>query len=232
MFDSMPGVVAIANDPADIEVMVRGFHADIERRYAALARAKDVAAKTSGRPPYVAPPPSYLVIDDYFNFMLGVDKGRREELVGILIRIGSIGGEVGCRMWLATQRPDVKSVSAALPGLLKAQLKVRIAQVGNVGIDSMEALMAFDAAEAVEWLYGHIEHIPAEDRVGIGVVRIGDAAVAYKTNWLADPLDYATSDADRAEAWAFLPNRVLIADGEDWTAERGREDAEVVEGSE
>jgi hypothetical protein len=86
--------------------------------------------------------------------------------------------------------------------------------------------------EAVEWLYGHIEHIPAEDRVGIGVVRIGDAAVAYKTNWLADPLDYATSDADRAEAWAFLPNRVLIADGEDWTAERGREDAEVVEGSE
>ena len=43
-------------------------------------------------------------------------------------------------------------------------------------------------------------NIPAEDRVGIGVVRIGDAAVAYKTNWLADPLDYATSDADRAEA--------------------------------
>jgi hypothetical protein len=48
----------------------------------------------------------------------------------------------------------------------------------------------------------------AEDRVGIGVARIGDAAVAYKTNRLADPLDYATSDADRAEAWAFFPTGV------------------------
>jgi|Tabmets5t2r1_1033131.scaffolds.fasta_scaffold41356_2 hypothetical protein len=51
----------------------------------------------------------------------------------------------------------------------------------------------------------YADNIPAEDRVGIGVVRIGDAAVAYKTSWLADPLDYATSDADRAEAWAFFP---------------------------
>jgi hypothetical protein len=66
-------------------------------------------------------------------------------------------------------------------------------------------LVRTQVTEAVEWLYGHIEHIPAQDRVGIGVVRIGDAAVAYKTNWLADPLDYATSDADRAEAWASFP---------------------------
>ena len=51
----------------------------------------------------------------------------------------------------------------------------------------------------------YADNIPAEDRVGIGVVRIGDAAVAYKTNWLADPLDDVTSDADRAEAWAFFP---------------------------
>ena len=34
----------------------------------------------------------------------------------------------------------------------------------------------------------YADNIPAEDRVGIGVVRIGEAAVAYK-NWLADPLD-------------------------------------------
>jgi hypothetical protein len=46
----------------------------------------------------------------------------------------------------------------------------------------------------------YADNIPAEDRVGGGAVRIGDAAVAYKPNWLADPLDYATSDADRAEA--------------------------------
>ena len=86
--------------------------------------------------------------------------------------------------------------------------------------------------EAVEWLYRHIEHIPAEDRVGIGVVRIGDAAVAYKMNWLGRPARLRDVRCGPRGGVGVLPNRVLIADGEDWTAERGREDAEVVEGSE
>jgi hypothetical protein len=78
----------------------------------------------------------------------------------------------------------------------------------------------------------YADNIPAEDRVGIGVVRIGDAAVAYNDELAGRPARLRDVRRGPRGGVGVLPNRVLIADGEDWTAERGREDAEAVEGSE
>ena len=199
MFYGLPGVADVANTPGEVTAMVRGFHADVEARYAALVQAKETALKTRGRPGYARPGPSWLVLDEYMNWVLGLDDTTRKEVIGRLIRVGSVGREVGARLVVATQRPDAKSIDAGLPGLLKAQLKARIAATGVMGMDSVESKMAFDDTATADLVPG---------RTGGGLVVAGRHRVAFVVPWMADPTDPDTSDADREAAWRLLPRPV------------------------
>jgi DNA segregation ATPase FtsK/SpoIIIE-like protein len=145
MFRDIGGVAEIASTPDEITGMVRGYFAEVELRYAALSAAREQALKTRGRPHYTPPGPQFLILDEYLNWVLSLDDKPRKEMIAKLVRVGSIGREVDCRLVIATQRPGTRDgVDTGLPGVLKAQLRCRIACCGQLGIDSIEARMAFD----------------------------------------------------------------------------------------
>jgi hypothetical protein len=200
MFRDIPGVAAIAGTPSEITGMVRGFFDEVERRYTALSQAREQALKTRRRPHYTPPGPLFLILDEYLNWVLSLGDKDRKEMIAKLVRCGSVGREVDCRLVLATQRPGTReSGDTGLPGVLKAQLRCRIAACGQMGLDSLEARMAFD-----EDAYAH--RMPS--RLGAGFVKVGKYEVPFVVPWLADPTDPATSERDRAAAWALLPRPV------------------------
>jgi len=196
MFYGLPGVADVANTRHEIVAMVRGFYADVEARYKALTEAKGTALKTRGRPAYQPPGASWLILDEYLDWVLGLDDRNRKEVIGKLVRIGAVGRQVDARLVIATQRPDARSIDIGLPGVLKAQLKARIAATGIMGMDSIEARMVFDEASLAE-------QVP--DRLGGGLIVVGRHRVKFKVPWLADPTDPGTSDTDREAAWRLLP---------------------------
>jgi DNA segregation ATPase FtsK/SpoIIIE-like protein len=195
MFRDVPGVAEIAGTPEAIGFMVRGYFAEVEERYERLSEAREQALKTRGRPRYQTPGPLYLILDEYLNWVLALPERERKEVISKLVRIGSIGREVNCRLVIATQRPGTKEVDTGLPGLLKAQLKCRVAASGLLGLDSIETRMAFDDDS-----YSH--RMPS--RLGAGFVKVGRHEVKFVVPWLADPTDPDTSDADRQAAWKLL----------------------------
>lgn len=197
MFRDLPGIAAIATTPERITELVRGYFDEVEGRYAALADAREQALKTRGRPKYQTPGPSYLILDEYLNWVLALAEKERKEIIANLVRVGSIGREVNCRLVIATQRPGTKEVDTGLPGLLKAQLKCRVAAAGMMGLDSIETRMAFDDDS-------YAARMPS--RMGAGFVKVGRHEVGFVVPWLADPLDPDTSDDDRAAAWSLLPH--------------------------
>jgi energy-coupling factor transporter ATP-binding protein EcfA2 len=204
MFRDLPGVAAIASTPEEITAMVRGYATEVERRYQALSAAREQALKTRGRPHYSPPGPLFLVLDEYLNWVLTLGDKIRKEMIADLIRVGSIGREVNGRMVLATQRPGTRDgVDTGLPGVLKAQMRCRIACCGHLGIDSLEARMAFDDD-------AYAGRMPAP-RHGAAFAKLGRHEVALVVPWLADPLDPATSDADRDAAWRLLPHPAVPA---------------------
>lgn len=204
MFRDIPGVVAIASTSEEITAMVRGYFTEVERRYSTFKQAREQALKTRQRPKYGAPGPLFLVLDEYLNWALSLGDKARKEMIADLIRIGSIGREVNCRMVLATQRPGTRDgVDTGLPGVLKAQLRCRIAACGHLGIDSLEARMAFDED-------AYKDRMPAP-RPGAAFVKLGRHEVGFVVPWLADPTDPATSDDDREAAWRLLPRPVVPA---------------------
>lgn len=204
MFRDVPGVVAIASTSEEIVAMVRGYFAEVERRYQALAQAREQAMKTRGRPHYTPPGPLFLVLDEYLNWVLSLGDKLRKEMIADLIRVGSIGREVNGRMVIATQRPGTRDgVDTGLPGVLKAQLRCRIAACGHLGIDALEARMAFDDD-------GYRDRMPAP-RLGAAFAKLGRHEVGFVVPWLADPTDPATSDEDREAAWRLLPRPVVPA---------------------
>lgn len=196
MFYGLPGVAGVANTPSEITALVRVFYDDVEDRYHAFSAAKQAAAKTRGRAPYDAPKPSFLVLDEYMNWVLALDDKTRKEVIGKLVRVGSIGREVNCRLWVATQRPDAKSVDTGLPGLLKSLLKARIGAAGVMGMDSIESRMAFDDDKLADLI---------PPRLGGSLIVVGRHRVPFVAPWMADPTDPGTSDADREAAWRLLP---------------------------
>jgi len=140
--------------------------------------------------------PLFLVLDEYLNWVLSLGDKDRRELIAKLVRVGAIGREVNCRLLLATQRPGTREAGdTGLPGNLKAQLRCRIAACGQMGLDSLEARMAFD-----DDAYAH--RMPS--RLGAGFVKLGRHEVPFVVPWLADPTDPDTSERDRAAAWALL----------------------------
>jgi hypothetical protein len=202
MFRDVPGVAAIASTPTEIAEMVRGYFDEVERRYNALSGAREHALKTRGRPHYQAPGPLFLFLDEYLNWVLALGDKPRKEVIAKLVRVGSIGREVNCRLVIATQRPGTRDgVDTGLPGVLKAQLRCRIAACGHLGIDSLEARMAFDDD-------AYAGRMPAP-RLGAGFVKLGRHEVGFVVPWLADPTDPDTSDQDRQAAWALLPRPVV-----------------------
>ena len=196
MFFDVPGIADIASTPDHIADMVRGYFEEVESRYLKLATARADAGKTRTRPDYDPPGPLYLILDEYLNWVLALGERERKEVIAKLVRVGSIGREVGCRLVIATQRPGTKEVDTGLPGLLKAQLRCRVAATGMLGLDSIEARMAFDedayAAKMPPPRHGH------------GFVKVGRHEVKFRTPWLADPTDPDTSDRDRQAAWDLL----------------------------
>jgi len=202
MFRDVPGVAAIASTSDEITAMVRGYFDEVERRYAALSAAREQALKTRGRPHYQPPGPLFLVLDEFLNWVLSLGEKLRKEVIAKLVRVGSIGREVDCRLVIATQRPGTKDgVDTGLPGVLKAQLRCRIACCGVLGIDSIEARMAFDED-------AYAGRMP-EPRLGAGFVKLGHHEVKFVTPWLGDPTDPTTSDEDREAAWRLLPRPVV-----------------------
>lgn len=195
MFRDVPGVAGIAVTPDQITGMVRGYFDEVERRYGALSEAREQALKTRGRPRYEPPGPLYLILDEYLNWVLALPDRERKEVIAKLVRVGSIGREVNCRLVIATQRPGTAEVTVGLPGLLKAQLKCRVAASGLLGLDSIETRMAFDDDS-------YAARMPS--RLGAGFVKVGRHEVKFVVPWLADPTDPDTSDGDRQAAWNLL----------------------------
>lgn len=196
MFRDVPGIADIAGTPDTIKAMVRGYFDEVERRYRSLSDAREQALKTRGRPRYQTPGPLYLILDEYLNWVLALPEKDRKDVIAKLTRIGSIGREVGCALVIATQRPGTKEVDTGLPGLLKAQLKCRVASSGLLGLDSIESRMVFDDDAKAATI---------QPRLGAGLVKAGRFEVPFVVPWLADPTDPDTSDKDRQAAWDLLP---------------------------
>lgn len=197
MFEDVPGVASVANTPAMITSLVRFYFAEVEDRYTKLSDARTSAQQTRARPEYQPPGPLYLILDEYLNWVLALSDKERKEVIAKLVRIGSIGREVRCRLVIATQRPGTKDGGdTGLPGPLKAQLKARVAATGMLGIDRIEARMAFDED-------AYAARMP-DPKVGHGYIQVGPHEAGFRTPWLADPTDPDTSDRDRQHAWDLL----------------------------
>ncbi len=200
MFDHVAGV-ATASGPAELADAVEGVHQQMTERLGRLAQARQQAAATRGPTDWTPPPWLHLWVDEYLSGLMQLDDRARTRTVARLVDIGLRGREPRIRLLLAAQRPDAKAIDTGLPGLLKAELKARIAAAGPMGLDSVESRMAFDDA-------GAGERVPLQ--VGGGLLRVGRHEVAFKTPWLADPTSPETSEGDRAAAWRLLPRPARV----------------------
>lgn len=205
-----PGVVAVANTAKTIAEVVTSFFEDVEARYALLAEAKGAALKTRMRPRLELPPPHYLWLDEFINWALSLGDKQRAEVFDDLKRAALTGRQVRCYLRLLTQRPDSdRAADAGLPGKVKAVLDARVALVGRLGLRPLESRMAFgddqsDAGKRIQ-RYADEAGLVGDQRKGLGLLRIGNEEVAFKTPWIADPLDPETTDADRDYTWGLLP---------------------------
>lgn len=222
MFSFQPGVVQVANKPDPtsdrkdpIPDMVRSFHATVQARYAEFADAKVEALASRGRVGYQPPALAVLLLDEYMDWVLGLTPKLRGEMITRLTQIGQIGREVNCRLWLAMQAPYVKAVAdAGLPGLLKMQLKARIAATGTTGMDDREGQMGFDDPAFGDRIEAAADQagLEGDGRKGIGMIKIARHEQAFKTGFMADPLHWETSDEARESAWRLLPHRLTDAE--------------------
>ncbi|HEV8653270.1 MAG TPA: FtsK/SpoIIIE domain-containing protein [Actinomycetes bacterium] len=207
MFRGQPAVAEIVNvnplaDPESPEkaaAAVKAVLAEVRTRNAATERAQREAWATRRTPAYSAPPELWLVIDEWMSLIYQCRK-LDVDLVGDAIEIGRVGRSTDTHLLIGTQRPDTKSVEAGLPGELKAQLGARVAAVGPLGLRKLEAIMAFDDAEARRL-------VPRE--LGGCLLMVGDTFVPYVTPYMPNPTseDPSITDEQRARVWALLPAR-------------------------
>jgi hypothetical protein len=175
---------------------------ETQRRFHDYDRAREEAWETGRAPDFEAPGWLHLWIDEYMSWILQVPAGRgemgRQAVINALINIGQLSREVKVRIRLSTQRPDVKSVDVGLPGLLKAQLKVRNAITGVMGFDSVESWMAFDSADYRKFV---------NTTPGSGLVVVGSHEHKHHIPWVPDPTDpdRKITQEDRDKVWAMLP---------------------------
>lgn len=198
MFAGLDGV-EVCNGPRDVADAVQGVHDTLTQRLTQLDQARQRAAATRGPAGYLPPRPLHFWLDEYIAWVLDLNPNDRKQAISQLTRVGLLGREVGIHLLLAMQRPDAKAIDTGLPGSLKAQLKLRVAATGLMGMDGLEARMCFDDTNA---------NPPAI--LGGGLVRAGRHEVPFKVPFVADPTSPETTAGDRAAAWRRLPDPVEI----------------------
>jgi DNA segregation ATPase FtsK/SpoIIIE-like protein len=200
MFDALAGV-STANGPAELAEAVAAVHGQMTGRFAQLAQARQRAAATRQAARFAPPPYLHLWVDEYLSGLMQLPERDRAATVGRLVDIGLRGREARVHLLLAMQRPDARAADTGLPGLLKAELKARIAAAGQMGMDGLEARMAFDDAA--------VAHRIRPGR-GAGLLRVGRHEVGFQVPWMADPTDPAVKPEDRQAAWRLLPTPVSV----------------------
>ncbi len=221
MFTGQPGVVTAvttpdptSGEPDPIPVLVREYHAEVQRRYATFAKAKEAAMLSRQRVGYRPKSLLVFVLDEYGDWNLGLSPKLRGEMVNLLTRCGQIGREVNCRLWLAMQAPYAKLAEVFLPGLLKQQLGVKIAATGLVGMSDTLGGMLFDDRDAGNRIERYADHVQTptgrglvgDARKGLGLVMLGRREVPFKTPFMADPLHWETTPEQADAAWRQLPH--------------------------
>lgn len=216
MFAGQPGVVAVETTPDPstgvpdpLPILVREFHAEVQRRYGAFKQAKEKALLSRGRIDYQPPSLAVFILDEYGDWNLSLTPKLRDEMVRLLSRCGQIGREVNCRLWLCMQAPYAKLADTFLPGLLKQQLSIKIAATGLVGMPDVLGGMLFDDRDAGNRIerYGDRAELVGDARKGLGLVTLSRREEPFKTPYMADPLHWETSPEDAAAAWRLLPHQ-------------------------
>lgn len=192
--------------------MVATVYSITQKRYATFAAAKRKARATGQALNYDLPPLIVIAIDDYMDWEQALPDRVRKQVLSWLLYIGQEGREVNVHLWLATQAPYARAANEeGVPGLLKRQLKARIAMCGTMDLDDIESKMAFNDSKAGERLehYARSARLFGEDRLGLGMFAIGRKEVAFKGPWIADPYHWDCSESDRLEVLRLLPTKKL-----------------------
>lgn len=214
MYTGQPGIADITNknhanpkeDP--IVEMVKTVYVETQRRYRIFDEAKQRALRTGRGLNYDLPPLIVLSIDDYMDWEQGLPDRIRKQVLQWLVSIGQEGREVNVHLWLATQAPYARAVGEeGVPGLLKRQLKARIAMAGPMDLDDIESKMAFNDSKAGDRLESYARNwgLTGDDRKGLGMFAVGRREVAFKAPWVPDPLHWETTEAERQEILDLLP---------------------------
>jgi hypothetical protein len=223
MFSDQPGVAdvvnrgdtVIDNNGKSVEAivdMVRIVHTLVEDRYSKFAKAKRKAMVTGQSLDYELPPLVIFCLDDYMDWEQGLSDRLRKEMLSLLVSMGQKSREVNVHLWLATQAPYANPTGdTGMPGLLKRQLKARIAVCGTMDLDDIESKMAFNDVKAGERLeqYARRANLWGEERLGLGLFAIGRREVAFKAPWICDPYHWESTEAERQEVLQLLPAKKL-----------------------
>jgi len=200
MFAGQAGVLT-ANGPAELADLIGETWNEMHKRRQQYTQARQRMAATHNPAGIDWKPPRWLHlwIDEYLAGVMQLPAKQRAEAIDRLTQIVIGGRKVRMRVGIGVQRPDARVMDAGLPGLLKAELKLRMATVGIMGLDDMEGRMAFDDAHAGRYL---------KMEQGEALVRVGRREVRYNVPWLADGTDLEATAADRRAAWAAIPRPV------------------------
>lgn len=216
MFTDQPGVAQVVNkdhfgEPKDDHIvkMVRDVHNRTHERYTEFAEAKEKSLKTGWPLDYDLPPLLFFILDDYMDWMQALTDRLQTEMLKRLTSIGQEGREVNVHLGIATQAPYARSVDEGLPGLLKRQLKARIAMCGTMDLDDIEGKLAFNDTKAGERLehYAIRAGLQGDERLGLGLFAIGRREVAIKSPWVPDPYHWDCTPAEREMILNLLPNK-------------------------
>lgn len=123
-YSTAPHLLApVLTEPAQMQAAVRWLVAEMDRRYAVLAKhgVKDLAELPKKGGP--ALPRIVLVVDELADLLMSGEKEERKDTESGLIRLAQKARAAGIHLVLATQKPTVDIV----PTLLKANCPTRIA---------------------------------------------------------------------------------------------------------
>ncbi len=123
----------IITDPARATEVLEAAVADLETRYALLARAGLENIEQAGATAYM---PYHVLIFDEFSDLVLRGKAERERFESLVTRLAQKGRAAGIHLILATQRPDARVVT----GLVKSNLPLRICLRVTSGVNSQIVL--------------------------------------------------------------------------------------------
>ena len=222
LFHKQPGVADTANknhrNPREDPIvdMVETVWKETRRRYVMFSEAKYLARDTGRRLNYDLPPLLVLCIDDFMDWSQGLTDRHHKQVLQWLLSIAQEGREVNIHLWLATQAPYARALNdEGLSGPIKRQLKARIAMAGPMGLDDVEAKMAFNNTKAGDWLelQARLWNLTGKRRMGLGMFAIDRTWMAFRAPWIADPYHWETSDKDREFVLNLLPRKLHLIEG-------------------